>query len=334
MIIVAKKRNLALIATFFLCSLLIFNLNMGHWKSINTSAPGNKKTVLLDPGHGGEDPGAVSDFNGLKEKDVNLKIAQDVKSLLESKDYTVLMTRETDTLDYDASVQGVTKKRAADLINRKKMMDECGADVVVSIHLNKYGGTSQQVIKGAQVFYPPGDNNSKDLANFLQNSIIEIADQNNNRVALEKKVEGRPIIIFNNPKTTISIVECGFLSDKDEAEKLASEDYQKKLAESIGAGILKYFESPRGTTSPYITDHPGSSLSPAISPAVSPSISSSMQPGDIITPIPETSLQPQSSLQPTTSLQPLREPSSGTSPQTTEPPKKKGLFDFFSGKKG
>jgi len=334
MIIVTKKRNLALIAAFFLCSLLIFNMNIGHWRnSVNTSAPEGRKTVLLDPGHGGEDPGAVSDFNGLKEKDVNLKIAQDVKALLEAKGYTVLMTRETDELDYDSSIQSVTKKRAADLINRKKMMDECGANVIVSIHLNKYGGTSSQTIKGAQVFYPPGDKNSKDLANFLQNSIKELADNDNDRVALEKKVEGRPIIIFDQPKTTIAIVECGFLSDRTEAEKLASEDYQQKLAESIETGIIEYFETPRTSKTPYMTASPDASSVPETSPSIQPgstpvpTVGASGTPGTA-----GTAGTSRASLQPAPNMYsgPSPEPSS----QPTPAPKKKGLLKLFPSKKG
>jgi N-acetylmuramoyl-L-alanine amidase len=240
MILIAKKRNVSLIIVVFICSLLIYSLNIGRNNAIEVSG-GIQKIILIDPGHGGEDPGAVSEFNQVKEKDVNLKIGLDLKKKLEDSGYKVMMTRESDKLNYSTDIRNIVKKRTDDLLNRKKMMDECGADLIVSIHLNKYGGTTKQRIHGAQVFYPPNDPSSQKLAEILQSSIKSNADPLNERVALEKKINGKPIIIFNNPKTTIAVVECGFLSDQEEGQLLIGEAYQGKLVYSIKQGIDIFF---------------------------------------------------------------------------------------------
>jgi N-acetylmuramoyl-L-alanine amidase len=162
MIIIVKKSNIIMIALIFLLVIAIFSLNVGGEDRAVTVAKDKdvQKTVLLDPGHGGEDPGAVSDYSGAKEKDINLAIALKVRKLLDDDGYKVLMTREEDKLEYDPSTTNIVQKRKQDLLRRKKMMDEAGADIVVSIHLNKFGQTQYY---GAQTFYPPVQLKAKNL---------------------------------------------------------------------------------------------------------------------------------------------------------------------------
>ncbi len=236
MIFVVRKNNIFLIVLIFLLSITVYSLNIG----VNDAAPVAventiQKAVILDPGHGGEDPGAVSDYSGLKEKDVNLNIALKVRDLLLNENYKVIMTREEDKLVYQEGTSNIVQKRKQDLLRRKKMMDEDGADIVVSIHLNKFPQTQYF---GAQTFFPPNSPDSQKLAMSLQNSLKEIVNPNNQRAALVKK---DPIIILKNYKTTTSIVECGFLSNEEEEKNLASEEYQSKLAQAIKEGIVGYF---------------------------------------------------------------------------------------------
>jgi N-acetylmuramoyl-L-alanine amidase len=116
------------------------------------------------------------------------------------------------------------------------MMDEGSADIVVSVHLNKFPQTQYF---GAQTFYPPNSPESQKLAGIIQKKLIEIVDPNNKREAMLKK---EPIIILKDAKTTTTIVECGFLSNPEEEKLLGTKEYQDKLALAIKEGIVKYFE--------------------------------------------------------------------------------------------
>ena len=240
MIVVVRRNNIILIALIFLLSVALYSLNVGtHEAAPASGEPAAQKVVMLDAGHGGEDPGAVSDYSGLKEKDVNLNIVLKLKELLEGENYKVILTREEDRLEYSDGTTNIIQKRKQDLLRRKKMMDEGGADIVISVHLNKFPQTQYY---GAQTFFPPGCSDSQKLAMSLQKAIKESIDPDNKREALPKLVNGKPIIILKEHKTTTAIVECGFLSNEEEEKKLASEEYQIKLAEAIRDGIKMYFK--------------------------------------------------------------------------------------------
>jgi len=237
MIIIMRKSNVILIGLIFALLLAIYSLNMNV--DSQTAAAANKstdrKTVIVDAGHGGEDPGKVSNYSGLKEKDLNLKIAFKVKELLEKDDYNVIMTREEDKLVYKEGTTDIYYKRLQDLTRRKEIMDNSGADIVVSIHANSFPETQYY---GAQTFYPADSPESKKLAECIQKSLRENVDKNNKR---EPQVK-QPIVIIKNLKTPTTIVECGFLSNLEEERKLATDEYQSLIAEAIKKGIDSYFK--------------------------------------------------------------------------------------------
>ena len=245
MILIMKKTNVILGILIFVLAAAIIAINVGFSKAeqgsgLDESAyvetlPTTGKIVVLDAGHGGEDPGAVSAYSGAKEKDITLVIAQKAKAMLEEAGYTVLMTRTDDVLPYDNEQLSMTAKRRQDLIKRKKFMDESNADIVVSIHLNSF---SDSQYHGAQTFYTKESLSSKKLAISLQTALREILEPEHDREALLKSEE---IIITKNCKVTTAIVECGFLSNQDEERKLVDEAYQTKIAEAIKAGIDNYF---------------------------------------------------------------------------------------------
>jgi len=251
MILLIRKNNLILIGLVFLLLITIYSLNAGAGEkaSVSDEVPAAnevtqvtnntaaQKVVMLDPGHGGEDPGAVSDYSGVKEKDINLKIALKTKELLENEGFKVLMTREEDKLEYQPGTTNIIQKRKQDLLRRKKMMDEGGADIVVSIHMNKFEKTQYY---GAQTFYPPKSVEGQKLATSIQKSLRENVDPTNTRSALEKKEQ---IIILKNYKTPTVIVECGFLSNPEEERKLQTEEHLNKIAFAIKEGIKNYFNS-------------------------------------------------------------------------------------------
>ncbi|MHB8064832.1 MAG: N-acetylmuramoyl-L-alanine amidase [Ruminiclostridium sp.] len=247
MIVVISKKNILFVSLLLLFSITVFSIGFAvdYSKPVTGTeeqVPGDQvtvKTVILDAGHGGVDPGAVSDYSGLREKDVNLNIVMLLKDLFEKDNYKIILTRDSDQLIYNTETNSILQKRREDLTRRKKIMDESGADIVVSIHLNKFAQTKYH---GAQVFFPPSSPDSQKLANEIQSAIRLNVDNTNDRVALVKK---DPIMILKNLKTTTVVIECGFLSNSDEEKKLATEEYQNKLAAAIKGGVDNYFKSKK-----------------------------------------------------------------------------------------
>lgn len=189
----------------------------------------NSPCVVIDAGHGGLDPGKVGINNAL-EKDINLQIAQRLKEFLEANDIRVVMTRENEEGLYDADA---SNKKVQDMKRRIELIEEAAPVLTVSIHQNSY---PEEYVHGAQVFYYSTSQEGKKLAEILQAQLIERVDPENTRQVKANdsyyllKKTGSPIVI----------VECGFLSNQAEAEKLCDEAYQEKLAWAIHIGILQY----------------------------------------------------------------------------------------------
>lgn len=239
MIILINRKKLAFVSMFFLVTIITCGVNFIE-KTRETSSSNTtirRTDVLLDAGHGGEDPGAVSDYSEAKEKDINLNIAKKIQTILSDQNIPVKMTRLEDKLEYSEDTTNIVQKRRQDLIRRKKMMDENINGINVSIHLNKFPQTQYF---GAQTFFAANSPESKNLANKIQKKLREAIDNNNTREALLKK---EPIIILKNIKNPTVIVECGFLSNEDEEKKLISPNYQEKLAIAISEGIKDYMEN-------------------------------------------------------------------------------------------
>lgn len=196
------------------------------------SAKGSKVCVVIDAGHGGDDPGKVG-INGALEKDINLKIASRLQALLEAQDVEVVMTRETEDGLYD---EDASNKKVQDMKRRITLIDETQPVITVSIHQNSY---QEEYVHGAQVFYYTNSVEGKRLAEYLQESLIEIADPDNTRVTKAND----SYYLLKKTGTPIVIVECGFLSNYAEAEKLVTEEYQEKIAWAVHMGILRYLNA-------------------------------------------------------------------------------------------
>ncbi|MCI8448128.1 MAG: N-acetylmuramoyl-L-alanine amidase CwlD [Eubacterium sp.] len=187
--------------------------------------------IMIDVGHGGFDSGKVG-VNGELEKDINLQIALKLKKTLEDQGMSVIMTREEDKGLYD---EGASNKKAQDLQRRCDLINEKKPLMTISIHQNSY--TSPQ-IKGAQVFYYTTSAESQKLAEIIQKTLIEQVDPDNHR-------EAKPndsYYMLKRTSSVIVIVECGFLSNPEEAAKLTDEEYQQKLVEAICQGAFQYME--------------------------------------------------------------------------------------------
>lgn len=188
-----------------------------------------KKSVVIDVGHGGLDSGKVS-ADGILEKDVNLVIAKKIAQLLEQEDIAVTLTREDDRGLYR---DGDQNKKATDLRNRCKLIAEVNPICTVSIHQNSYPSPE---VHGAQVFYYRHSTEAEKLAKLIQDSLRERVDSDNTRQA---KPNDSYYILKRSTSPTV-IVECGFLSCPNEAQLLTEEDYQDKLAWSIHMAVLSY----------------------------------------------------------------------------------------------
>lgn len=185
--------------------------------------------VVIDAGHGGADPGKVG-INGALEKDINLQVARKVKQFLEANDIHVVMTRETEDGLYDADA---SNKKVQDMKRRIARIDEEAPILTVSIHQNSY---PEEYVHGAQVFYYSNSAEGKKLAEVIQSQLIEKADPENKRQVKAND----SYYLLKKTGVPIVIVECGFLSNQEEARKLCTEEYQEKLAWAIHMGIIQY----------------------------------------------------------------------------------------------
>lgn len=188
--------------------------------------------VAIDIGHGGNDPGKVG-VDGSLEKDINLQIAKRLKAYLESSDVEVVMTRDDDTGLYNASD---SNKKMADMRKRCEIINEATPDLVISIHQNSY---HQEAISGGQVFYYKSSEKGKQLAEIIQKRFDYVLGEDNRRAA---KANDNYYLLLH-VKQPIVIVECGFLSNWNEAAKLNSEEYQDKLAWTIHMGVMEFLNS-------------------------------------------------------------------------------------------
>ncbi|MCO5386270.1 N-acetylmuramoyl-L-alanine amidase [Desulfosporosinus sp.] len=194
----------------------------------------NRYVVMLDPGHGGYDPGAVSS-QGIYEKSINLKIAQKVKEMLMPSGIDVFLTREED-LDYVPNgVKGKTTKKQIDLNHRIEMAKEEKADIFVSLHVN---ATLTGQNSGAETFYHYKSESGKRLAELIQQEMIKINGMNR-RIA-----KPGDFYIIKNTSMPAVIVEVGYLSSTKEQKKLQQTWYQEQLSRAIAKGISNYFELP------------------------------------------------------------------------------------------
>ena len=182
---------------------------------------------------GGEDGGAVS-ITGINEADLNLKIALKLQNLLEQSGTTVILTRSDDSSIYEIDKKTLSQKKVSDIKNRVKIGNESEADIFISIHMNKI---PQVQYSGWQTFYNIKNKNSKTLSESIQNSLNENIHKENHRLA--KAIDN--VYIVKNVEIPLALVECGFLSNKDELSLLIQDDYQNKLAYGIYVGIINYF---------------------------------------------------------------------------------------------
>ena len=218
-----------------LCTGAIMHARNKIDEAVLTSAPvmTNKTVIVLDSGHGGMD-GGCSTADGKTEKGINLNIMMSVRDIARFLGYEVEATRTRDVSIHDDGVTGIRNQKISDMENRLELFNKHSDCVCVSIHQNTF---SDPQYKGAQMFYSNKNAESQRLAAIMQNSFVNNLQPDNTR---ETKLCGEELYLCyfcNNPAV---MVECGFLSNPEEAAKLTDKSYQQQVAFTIFSGINEF----------------------------------------------------------------------------------------------
>ena len=188
------------------------------------------RVIVVDPGHGGIDPGAVG--QGVTEKRIVLEVAKRLKTLLNHAGAKVIMTRDSDTDLGSPGPNGLSGRKREDLANRVELANSNKADLYLSIHVNAFPSSRW---RGAQTFYQRNQAEGKKLAEAIQGELIRVLG-NTDRVA-----KAEDFYTTRNTNMASAIVEIGFISNPAEAELLTDAAYQRKLALAIYSGLVKYY---------------------------------------------------------------------------------------------
>ncbi len=219
------------VATGIIVLLFIINYKFAidsSWDAWHLPLSG--QVIVIDPGHGGADGGAVGD--NVVEKDIALTISLKLRDYLQEAGALVIMTRETDTDLAAEGTKGLSNRKAEDLKKRVELINEGSNDLFVSIHLNAIPSSKWS---GAQTFYNPVNDESQAISRFIQAEIKRNLE-NTNRLA--KNMDS--VYLLREAEIPGALVEVGFLSNPTERELLNTETYQNKVAASIYQGIIRY----------------------------------------------------------------------------------------------
>ncbi len=213
----------------------------GRMTSTRTRYP----IIIIDAGHGGEDGGASGD-NGVLEKDLNLDISFMLSDMLKANGVPVIMTRTEDKLLYDRNADYIGRKKVLDLGARLEISDAHPGAVFVSIHMNAF---PQKKYSGLQVYYSTNAENSKLLADIIQDTVKAALQPDNKR---KSKAANSNIFLLHENKNTAVLVECGFLSNDAECEKLCDPSYRRQLSLAVFCSIMEFLVDAggQGTSSP------------------------------------------------------------------------------------
>ena len=211
--------------------ILIVNAYSNVSQTVSTTVNNKTPIIVIDAGHGGEDGGATA--NNIIEKDINLSIAKKLEMIFTSNGYEVIMTR-TDDNSIGVKDTTIREQKVSDMKKRLEIYNSNKENIVISIHQNKF---QQEKYNGTQIFYSTNNEKSSILAENIKTSVVNLLQPNNTR---ECKKATKEIYLLYNSKVPSVIVECGFLSNKNEAEKLKTDSYQKQLAFTIYLGVSNY----------------------------------------------------------------------------------------------
>lgn len=228
MFIVVKRKMLVIVflilLTMIFLGIAVKNKSFFVSKNLNS-------VIVIDPGHGGDDGGCIG-IDGTLEKDINLEISKKLADIFSDNGYNVVMIRSDDSDLCDESKKTVKARKNSDLKKRVEIINNSNCALLISVHCNQY---SDSKIFGSQVFYTQNDTVSEGFAKNVMAELKKL-DEKNKRVAKELPNKN---YIFSNIKTPGILVECGFLSNSEECERLKNDDYREKIARAIYNGAIK-----------------------------------------------------------------------------------------------
>jgi N-acetylmuramoyl-L-alanine amidase len=195
----------------------------------------DKKCVVIDPGHGGEDGGAVG-VNGVLEKDLNLSLSEILRTVLKFSGCEVILTRTEDKMLYDRNSDFAGKKKILDLKGRLEIANDISPDIFVGIHMNSF---PEQKYLGLSIYYSPNTPESQKAAQLIRENIQRTIQPNNNR---EIKAADSNIYILDRTTCPAILIECGFLSNPEECEKLSTYEYQRNLSLVFYSSLVSFLE--------------------------------------------------------------------------------------------
>lgn len=206
--------------------LFLFIVTLCTFTFVSAEEPMLKnKTIYIDPGHGGRDPGAI--YKDIKESDINLQISKYLKKELENNGAQVYLTRIG---DYDLSENNARNHKKNDLTARARLINESNCDMYISIHLNS---DPSPTWNGIQIFYTDNNENNKKIAETIKEQL-----------KLKRKTkELKNMYLFEKISQPGILIEAGFISNPNDRYKLKQSEYQQELSKNITEGIIKYFKN-------------------------------------------------------------------------------------------
>lgn len=223
--LIIKKKTICLVMAIIIALASMITLSI----ITTSSSPKPLRTIVIDAGHGGRDGGAVGKASGITENELNLQYAETIKTICEGLGMRVVMTRSDLSGLYSPVADN---KKRSDMEARQKIIEESGADVVLSVHMNAFPLTSS---RGAQVFFDSKNQGGKELAQSIQTSLHD-------SIAYAKSsASDGDLYILNCTQIPGALVEFGFLSNLEEEELLLDESYRQDICYAVVCGILDYF---------------------------------------------------------------------------------------------
>lgn len=237
-IYISTKLLYTIIILFIFVVVCVLIFYTEYHKAEEIYLPITNKIIGIDAGHGGVDPGAVSQ-NGIKEEDINLKIALKLKRFIEQSGGIAVLTRDSDKGLYTDESTTLRNMKTEDLKNRKALIEGTECEIFLTIHLNSF---TKSRYYGAQTFYSENVPDSQKLAYLIQDELKNVLDKENNRAPSIRE----DVYIIKEMAMPSVLIEAGFLSNVEEANLLNTSEYQEKIAWSIYVGIMKYFSDMEG----------------------------------------------------------------------------------------
>lgn len=231
------KNALSLTVTFLLFFSLTVMLNFsGVFSDAMSVSSERLPVIIIDAGHGGEDGGTQA-ADGTLEKKINLEISMKLNDVLLNEGFRTVLIRDGDYMIYDESAATQREKKVSDIHNRMKKVEENGECILLSIHQNYF---TESKYSGTQVFYSANNPDSRILADEIQKSVVASLQHDNKR---QIKESGKDIYLLYHSKVPSVMVECGFMSNVNEANKLKDEAYQSEMSRAIADGLITYINS-------------------------------------------------------------------------------------------